>query len=117
MSLAAWYTRKLSGDAAQLRVIQQAELVQHASPESCWVVIRGLVYDVTQFHHPGGNDRLFELAGRDATRFFERIAHSTAAHRHMGNLLVGKLATVTAADEAPATPPPPLLPPTGPSPC
>jgi len=107
MSLAAWYTRKLSGDAAQLRVIQQAELVQHASPESCWVVIRGLVYDVTQFHHPGGNDRLFELAGRDATRFFERISHSTAAHRHMGNLLVGKLATVTAADEAPATPPPP----------
>ena len=90
-------------DTAKLRVIQPAELAQHASPESCWVVIRGLVYDVTRFHHPGGNDRLFELAGRDATRFFERISHSAAAHRHLGNLLVGKLAA--ASEEQAPTPP------------
>ena len=49
------------------------ELAQHTTSESCWVVIRGHVYDVTRFHHPGGNDRLFELAG-DPRELLQRCA-------------------------------------------
>ena len=92
-----------------MRLVSADELAQHTTSESCWVVIRGHVYDVTRFHHPGGNDRLFELAGRDATRQFEQLGHSAAAERHMRSLLVGRLA------DSPEPPPSEtLLPPESP---
>jgi hypothetical protein len=42
------------------RTVSAEELALHATSESCWIVIHGGVYDVSTFHHPGGNDRLFE---------------------------------------------------------
>jgi hypothetical protein len=37
--------------------------------ESCWVIIKGEVYDVTNFldHHPGGAAIILKYAGKDAT--------------------------------------------------
>jgi len=75
--------------------IYHDQLALHASNESCWIVIKGLVYDVTEFHHPGGNDRLFDLGGQDATSGFEAVRHSSAAARHLRRLLVGRLGEQT----------------------
>ena len=85
------------------RVVDRSELAQHVSAESCWIVIDGWVYDVTGFSHPGGWNRIFELAGQDATRAFKAVKHSAAAGKYMAKMVVGKLALDNAA---PAVAPP-----------
>lgn len=36
--------------------ISTKDVAQHASPDDCWVVVNGKVYDLTTFapNHPGG---------------------------------------------------------------
>jgi isopentenyl diphosphate isomerase/L-lactate dehydrogenase-like FMN-dependent dehydrogenase len=50
-------------------------VAKHATPESCWVVLYGNVYDVTDFlpHHPGGSKIILQLAGKDATEEYDPI--------------------------------------------
>ncbi|GIW65525.1 MAG: hypothetical protein KatS3mg094_044 [Candidatus Parcubacteria bacterium] len=50
------------------------EIVRHNSKENCWTVIRGEVYDLTQWidKHPGGADEILSLCGKDGTQGFER---------------------------------------------
>lgn len=50
-----------------------AEVEQNASAESCWTVIDGEVYDVTEWidQHPGGPERIQGLCGTDGTDQFE----------------------------------------------
>ncbi|KAK4189039.1 FMN-dependent dehydrogenase-domain-containing protein [Podospora australis] len=57
------------------KVFSAEEVAKHTSPESCWVVIHGNVYDVTKFlpEHPGGSKIILQLAGRDATAEFDPI--------------------------------------------
>ena len=41
----------------------------YSSRESCWVIIKGEVYDVTDFldDHPGGAAIILKYGGKDAT--------------------------------------------------
>jgi hypothetical protein len=51
------------------------ELVaQHAAPESCWSVVNGNVYDLTNWiaRHPGGSGNIIRMCGIDATADFDR---------------------------------------------
>jgi len=52
-----------------------AEVAKHGSRESCWVIVHGHAYDVTEFlpEHPGGAGIILKYAGRDATAEFEPI--------------------------------------------
>ncbi|KAK1815176.1 hypothetical protein LTR12_010435 [Friedmanniomyces endolithicus] len=52
-----------------------AEVQQHRSTDSCWVVLYGQVYDVTSFlpSHPGGGKVILQLAGSDATEEYDPI--------------------------------------------
>jgi len=47
------------------------EIHKHNSKDDCWLVIKGKVYDVSQWvsRHPGG-DLIMQGAGREATPFF-----------------------------------------------
>lgn len=60
-----------SQDIPSNRVI----VAKHTSPDSCWVVLYGHVYDVTDFlsSHPGGSKVILQLAGRDATEEYDPI--------------------------------------------
>ncbi|KAK3055052.1 hypothetical protein LTR09_004212 [Extremus antarcticus] len=51
------------------------EVQQHRSPESCWVILYGNVYDVTSFlpNHPGGSKIILQLAGTEATEEYDPI--------------------------------------------
>lgn len=51
------------------------EVAKHNSPESCWVIIDGTVYDVTKFlpEHPGGQNIILRYAGKDASKKFFQI--------------------------------------------
>ncbi|KAL2175446.1 cytochrome b5-like protein [Thermothelomyces heterothallicus CBS 202.75] len=50
-------------------------IAKHTTPDSCWVVLHGNVYDVTDFlrEHPGGSRIILQLAGRDATAEYDPI--------------------------------------------
>lgn len=51
------------------------EIAQHNSKDSCWVIIHGKAYDVTEFlpEHPGGPKIILKYAGKDATEEFDPI--------------------------------------------
>jgi cytochrome b involved in lipid metabolism len=42
-----------------------ADLKNHTSEKSCWIVVHGKVYDVTDFleEHPGGYDIILTVTG------------------------------------------------------
>jgi len=51
------------------------QVAQHNNAESCWVIIHGRAYDVTEFlpEHPGGQKIVLKYAGKDGTEAFEPI--------------------------------------------
>ncbi|KAH2184238.1 hypothetical protein KXW61_001269 [Aspergillus fumigatus] len=57
------------------KVFDAAEVAKHNTPDSCWVILYGKVYDVTDFlsEHPGGAKIILKLAGKDATEEYDPI--------------------------------------------
>ncbi|KAI0036141.1 FMN-dependent dehydrogenase-domain-containing protein [Vararia minispora EC-137] len=51
------------------------EVATHNSRASCWIIVHGKVYDVTDFldEHPGGSKIILKYAGKDATCEYEPI--------------------------------------------
>jgi cytochrome b involved in lipid metabolism len=47
-------------------------VVQRNTPDSCWSVVDGTVYDLTAWiaQHPGGSARIIGMCGRDASASF-----------------------------------------------
>lgn len=66
---------------------------QHTSEYACWIVIGGRVLDATAYlgHHPGGSAVIQRLAGKDATRAYERAHHSRAADLKLHDFDIGAL--------------------------
>jgi cytochrome b involved in lipid metabolism len=54
------------------KIYTMEEISKHNSKESCWTVIRGDVYDLTNWidKHPGGADKILKLCGKDGTDLF-----------------------------------------------
>jgi L-lactate dehydrogenase (cytochrome) len=61
------------------------EVAEHSSAHSCWVIIHGRVYDVTQFlnSHPGGVKSILRWAGKDATEEYDPIHPAGAIERYL----------------------------------
>ncbi|KAI2788413.1 hypothetical protein POX_e06429 [Penicillium oxalicum] len=57
------------------KVFDAAEVAKHNTAESCWVILYGKVYDVTDFlpSHPGGAKIILKLSGKDATEEYDPI--------------------------------------------
>ncbi|KAI2512454.1 hypothetical protein MHU86_1907 [Fragilaria crotonensis] len=57
------------------RNVTMDEVRQHNTDDDCWVVIHGVVYDLTDFaeEHPGGAESVRVLAGQDGTEAFAAI--------------------------------------------
>ena len=79
------------GDAAGWELVRQ-----HNSEYACWIVIGGRVLDVTSYlgHHPGGSSVIQKLAGRDATRAYERARHSRGADMKLADFAIGPLSDI-----------------------
>uniref|UniRef100_A0A182MLG2 Cytochrome b5 heme-binding domain-containing protein n=1 Tax=Anopheles culicifacies TaxID=139723 RepID=A0A182MLG2_9DIPT len=58
-----------------------------------WIVIRDIVYDVTQYmvDHPGGAELITEWAGKDGTKDFDDFGHSSDAMRLLKTMQIGVL--------------------------
>lgn len=74
--------------------ISLKQVQEHNSRESCWVIIKNKVYDVTDFlpDHPGGAKIILKYAGKDATEAYEPIHPPDALdknlppEKHLGEL-------------------------------
>ncbi|KAL7275804.1 Cytochrome b2, mitochondrial precursor [Rhizina undulata] len=51
------------------------QVAAHNTKDSCWVIVHGKAYDVTEFlpEHPGGSKIILKYAGKDATEEFDPI--------------------------------------------
>ncbi|KAH9886404.1 hypothetical protein F4778DRAFT_786792 [Xylariomycetidae sp. FL2044] len=69
------------------------QISQHNSPVDMWLVIDNDVYDVTefQFTHPGGSKILASVAGKDATKKFDKYHRRGILERYKKDLCVGVL--------------------------
>lgn len=78
-----------------------AEVAQHVDADSCWIVVRGEVYDVTDFleEHPGGKSMLMSVAGSDASATFDGIHADTEEALAIGAEY--KIGAVVSEEEAP----------------
>jgi len=78
----------------QLKAYTLAQVAQHADPaRSVWMVLRGKVYDVTEYlpYHPGGKATLLRGAGKDATKMYDQVHAFVNAETLMGPLCIGHL--------------------------
>lgn len=57
------------------KVLSGNEIAKHNNKDSCWVIVHGRAYDVTEFlpEHPGGSRIILKYAGKDATEEYDPI--------------------------------------------
>ena len=85
---------------SELKVYTADEVKEHNKKDDCWVIVKGKVYDVTNFDkHPGGIGILRDHGGADATVEFDTEGHSATAKKQMAEFLIGKLDHVVEEDE------------------
>lgn len=79
--------------AAENKVFGFEEVAKHNVTKDCWIIIAGKVYDVTPFmdEHPGGDEVLLAVTGKDATSDFEDIGHSDSAREMMEKYHIGQI--------------------------
>ncbi|MEW5300485.1 MAG: hypothetical protein WDW36_003415 [Sanguina aurantia] len=64
---------------------------KHKTEKSCWLVVHGLVHDVTDFleEHPGGYDIILQSTGKDSTQDYDEIGHSNHAKKILEKYVIG----------------------------
>lgn len=72
--------------------LQDVQASAKAGASRPLVTYNHLVYDVTDFQHPGGNDLLEPYIGDDITEAFDEVGHSRNAHQMLRSLCIGVLA-------------------------
>ncbi len=78
------------------------EVREHDHAESCWKVIDGVVYDVTDYipRHPSDEDAFLRWCGREATQAWS--GHSARAESMLRDYRIGALAGHEPKEEPPA---------------
>uniref|UniRef100_A0A7S4KCN1 Cytochrome b5 heme-binding domain-containing protein n=1 Tax=Paramoeba aestuarina TaxID=180227 RepID=A0A7S4KCN1_9EUKA len=71
------------------------EVAKHNTPEDCWLVANGNVYDATSYlhEHPAGPRAILRRAGKDVTTDFE--FHSASAQKRFKTFKIGEVAEET----------------------
>jgi cytochrome P450/NADPH-cytochrome P450 reductase len=94
--------------AAELPEYDWDEILRHDRPGDYWIVVGGLVYDVSEWihHHPGGAEVYISSYGRDAGEAFAAAAHS---HEAVGMTESFKVGRLREGSEPPARVRPPTI--------
>ncbi|KAL0924497.1 hypothetical protein M5K25_005330 [Dendrobium thyrsiflorum] len=89
------------------KVYALSEVAKHSSREDCWLIINGKVYNVAKFleDHPGGDEVLLAVTGKDATDDFEDVGHSSTARAMMDEYYVGEIDVSTIPTKVKYSPP------------
>jgi nitrate reductase (NAD(P)H) len=81
-----------SATSMEYRSFTWSEVKQHNSPNDCWIVIDGDVYDVSSYmkDHPGGETPLLLYSGKDASKEYRQI-HGQDAHEIKNWFRIGSI--------------------------
>ena len=76
-----------------MKEFELSEVQLHNKPTSCWLIINDKVYDITEYldEHPGGQHVLLKYAGKDATKAFEQVGHTSTAYRELPKYVIGRV--------------------------
>ena len=68
------------------------QVATHNKENDCYIIIKGIVYDVTKFLpvHPAGKKILLNYAGTDASEIFNYF-HGEQVLEKFKNLIIGRL--------------------------
>jgi cytochrome b involved in lipid metabolism len=72
--------------------VSKADLARHNSKTDAWTVVRGQVFDITDFikKHPGGQASILKIMGTEGTKLFEKAHKSIDAGSQLPGKLVGQ---------------------------
>ncbi len=78
----------------ELKTYTKEEVAKHNTPDDCWIIIDGRVFDVSKFHrlHPGGSGVITRLGGQDATDQFVSLHGEHVMKKYEANLVIGTVA-------------------------
>ncbi|XP_039827226.1 nitrate reductase [NADH]-like [Panicum virgatum] len=81
-----------------------AEVREHASQDSAWIVVHGHIYDCSAYlkDHPGGTDSVLINAGADCTEEFD-VIHSDMAKALLAAYCIGELVAAGDGSDSPNT--------------
>ncbi len=70
------------------------EVSKHNTKNDCWIIIKNIIYDVTDFLsiHPGGSSIMLQVAGKDATEYFEELHRPDILANYGMKYIIGELA-------------------------
>ncbi|KAK4503249.1 hypothetical protein PRZ48_006677 [Zasmidium cellare] len=70
-----------------MATISGDELASHNTRDSCWIAIKGTIWDVTSFvdQHPGGASLILKVAGQDATEQYETFHDLELVEKTLGD--------------------------------
>jgi len=70
-----------------------AEVSQHKSADSMYIIVDSAVYDVTNFvdEHPGGAKILKRVAGKDASKQFWKYHNEGVLKKYSPKLKIGEV--------------------------
>ena len=78
------FMRVTMAELAKVRCLQPllTTYAQHKSKEDAWSAFNGKVYNITPYlpFHPGGEDELMRVAGRDGTKLFSESCDMYSSH-------------------------------------
>jgi flavocytochrome c len=69
------------------------EVAKHNTKEDLWVVVKGVVMDVTNWldEHPGGPQAIMNFMGRDATEEFEMLHDDEVIPKYAASQVIGRV--------------------------
>jgi cytochrome b involved in lipid metabolism len=77
LSIKVGYTVNMNHPSNNTQAVQLTgeEVAKHNNADSCWVIVHGRAYDVTEFlpEHPGGPKIILKYAGKDASEEYDPI--------------------------------------------
>ncbi|KAI9201950.1 acyl-CoA dehydrogenase/oxidase [Polychytrium aggregatum] len=76
-----------------MKTFTREEVARHNTPQSAYIIIDSRVYDITRFAalHPGGEQLLLDLAGKDVTGDFYGLHSQQVLHKYAPRLLIGSI--------------------------
>ena len=69
------------------------EVKKHNTKDDCWLIIKGQVYNVTEFLsiHPGGSSIVVSVGGQDATEYFDELHKPDILEEVGSKYIIGEL--------------------------
>ena len=69
------------------------EIAKHNTKEDLWVVVKGVVMDLTNWldEHPGGPQAIMNFMGRDASEEFSMLHEDSVIPKYAPDQVIGRV--------------------------